>query len=321
MAQTQSNEKVKLASYNKNWPFFFNALADNLRKALGTNCVALHHIGSTSVPELSAKPKIDICLQVKHAKIALPQLESLGYVFNGEWNIPFKYGFTYRHDIKANLHMFDTEHPAIESNLLFRNYLREHAPARNSYAKLKYKLAESEDSHLKQNGFFKNYTLGKSIFIKNVLRQAGFKRDVIQFCSDNQEWQTAKKWREVYIFTPNNMEDPYTWTFNHKDHKHLIFYKGVDIIGYAHVQLWHGQRAILHNIVIDLPYRGKNHGQQFVALIEDWLKFKGYKIIHTKISNQEALRFYQYLHYQRMPYEYPDGFESSSNDVTLGKLL
>ena len=107
---------------------------------------------------------------------------------------------------------------------------------------------------------------------------------------------------------------------DHKDHKHLILYKGVDIVGYAHVQLWPENRAVLRIIVIDEKEQGKGYGKEFISLIEKWLKLEGYKSIHTE-SSPSALKFYQAINYIEMPFNDPDGYESGPDDIAMGKPL
>jgi hypothetical protein len=74
-------------------------------------------------------------------------------------------------------------------------------------------------------------------------------------CIKDIEWDFAKKLRNKYFFDPLAIKDPYTWTFNHKDHIHFILYQDEVMIGYAHIQLWPNHRAALRIIVIDESYR------------------------------------------------------------------
>ena len=51
---------IEIVPYNPEWPALFKKEAALLREALGENALAIHHVGSTAVPGLCAKPKIDI---------------------------------------------------------------------------------------------------------------------------------------------------------------------------------------------------------------------------------------------------------------------
>jgi GrpB-like predicted nucleotidyltransferase (UPF0157 family) len=55
---------IAVVDADPSWPAQFEVLADRIRKALGDRVLALEHVGSTSVPELPAKPIIDIDLTV-----------------------------------------------------------------------------------------------------------------------------------------------------------------------------------------------------------------------------------------------------------------
>ena len=145
----------------------FEAEAIKIKEALGQNCVAVHHIGSTSVPGLAAKPKIDITMVIKpftplewSVNAMTNILESLGYTYKGEWNVPFKYGFTKRGDINVNLHVHEEGHPEIEVLLLFRDYLRKNDKERDEYAALKDEILKDPLSSTKT---YKTYAISKKV--------------------------------------------------------------------------------------------------------------------------------------------------------------
>lgn len=125
-------------------------------------------------------------------------------------------------------------------------------------------------------------------------------------CAHLAEWDVAKKLRQKYFFDPLSIADPYTWTFNHKEHAHLIFYQGVEMIGYAHIQFWPDQRAALRIFVIDEPYRQHGLGSQFLQLCEKWLKKQGIQSLHDE-ARPDAVKFYRKNGYTEMPFEDPSG--------------
>lgn len=320
-AITMSTVKhIDVVPYNPAWPHLFKAEAQLIQHALETNCVAIHHVGSTAVPGLAAKPKIDILAVVKDPHLSIHPLEKAGYAYKGEWNIPFKYGFTKRGSLNVNLHLYKEGHPEIDLNLLFRDYLRQHPEACAEYAQLKENLLKDETSFEKNNSLFAGYTLGKEAFIRHILKQAGFHRNRFVKCTHDAEWEAARRLRNENFFDKVPLADPYTWTFNHPNHGHFIFYDGVDIVGYAHIQLWPHSRAALRIIVIDEPHRHRGFGRHFLSLIEKWLKHQGYQSLHTE-SSPEALPFYQKQGYVGMPFEDPDNHESDPRDTPLGKGL
>ena len=319
-APSQTN-KVEVVPYDLNWPNIFEAEAALIKKALADNCIAIHHVGSTSVPGLAAKPKIDIIAVVQNLFFDKSQLEAVGYKYRGGFNIPLRKCFTIRNaERNINLHVFEENDPEIELNILFRDHLRGNPSARDEYALLKCKLIAEDLNHEKNDSIYRGYTLGKHDFIQNILKKSGFNKYRFVLCTHHSEWAAAKHFRNTYFFGPHGIEDPYTWTFKHEKHAHLVLYQGTEIIGYAHIQFWPDQRAAIRIIAIDENKRNQDSGSKFLALIEKWLKSFGVKSIHAE-SRQSSLRFYLKNGYTNMPFDDPENHESDPNDVPVGKLL
>jgi GrpB-like predicted nucleotidyltransferase (UPF0157 family) len=312
-------KQIEVTPYNPEWPALFNIEAQNIRDILGDNCVTIHHIGSTSVSGLTAKPVIDIIMAIKNSEKAITSLESIGYQYKGEYNIPMRLYFNKKlPDI--NLHVYEENHPEIELNLMFRDYLRNHPEAKDEYALLKDDLLKKETSYEKNNSVFTGYNLGKDTFIRKILKQAGFNRIRFMHCTHYAEIDAAKLFRQKYFFDKVPIADPYLWTFDHKDHVHFILYKGTDIIGYAHIQLWPEKRAALRIIVIDEIDRNHGFGGEFLNLIEKWLKHQKIKTLHIE-SSPEAYKFYCNHDYIKMPFNDPDHYESCSDAIEIGKIM
>lgn len=313
-------KQIIVTSYNPDWPKIFVKEAYKINEVLGANCLAVHHVGSTSVPGLSAKPIIDMIGVIKNPKNTIQPLENLGFTYKGEYNIPFRYYFNRNDGVAANLHVYEEDHPEIELNLLFRDYLRNHQDAREEYAALKESLLNEKASYEKNNSPFTGYNLGKDAFIRKILKAANFQRMRIMKCTHYAEWEAAKRLRQRYFFEPLSIADPYTWTFDHKEHAHLIFYQGVEPIGYAHIQFWPHHRAALRIIVIDAPYRRHGLGSQFLQLCEKWLKKQGIHSLHDE-ARPDAVAFYRKNGYTEMPFEDPTGEPPSPHDIAMGKRL
>lgn len=314
------SKEIQVVPYDPNWPHIFEKEAAGIQQALGGNCLAIHHVGSTSVPGLAAKPKIDIIAVVQAPLLARDQLEKIGIQYGGEYNIPLHYGFSKRGDIDLNLHVYEEFHPEIELTLCFRDYLRNHTNKRDDYARIKEELIQDESSFTKENSLFTNYTLRKGDFIREVLREAGFNRIRMLKCNDNTEWAAAKHFRDTYFFGPHGIDDPYTWTFNHEEHAHLVLYQGTEIVAYAHIQFWPDKRAAIRIIATDENKRNQSFGSRFLTLIAKWLKSLGIKSIHAE-SRQSSLRFYLKNGYTGMPFNDPENHESDPNDVPVGKIF
>lgn len=307
-------KKIVVTPYNSEWPKIFEEEAFKIQEALGEHCVALHHAGSTSVPGLLAKPVIDIIAAVKGSEGIIPALENIGFKYKGEYNIPMRMYFN-KHDV--NLHLYEEGHPEIELNLLFRDYLRTHPEARDEYGLLKEALLKEQSSYKKNNSSFTGYNHGKDAFIRKTLQLAGYSRLRMLKCAHPAEWDAVKNLRLRYFF---GSKDPYTWTFDHSEHAHLILVRGMEIAGYAHIQFWPDHRAALRIIVIDENFRNHGFGSQFLGFIEKWLKKQGIKSLHDE-SRPDAVKFYQNNGYIEMPFNDPSNAPPSPHDIALGKYL
>jgi GNAT superfamily N-acetyltransferase len=192
--------------------------------------------------------------------------------------------------------------------------MREHRDDREQYAKLKQDLALRYPNDIYQ------YVFGKDAFVKNIHSKTGFNGFRVVKALTPREWAAAKYFRDTYFFGPYGIDDPYTWTFDHCEHAHLILYQGTEIIGYAHIQFWSDKRAAIRIIAVDKSKRSKNAGSTFLVLIEKWLKSLGVKSIHAE-SRQSSVRFYLKNGYIDMPFDDPEGHESDPNNVPVGKVL
>jgi GrpB-like predicted nucleotidyltransferase (UPF0157 family) len=77
-----SSSRILLAGYNPHWPELFEREADRVRAVLGSRALRIEHTGSTSVPNLAAKPIIDMLLVVADSAdegAYVPALEAAGY--------------------------------------------------------------------------------------------------------------------------------------------------------------------------------------------------------------------------------------------------
>lgn len=310
---------ITIVPYNPEWPQMFAEEAAKIKEILGSHCLRIEHIGSTAVPGLAGKEDLDILCVVDHLQSSLP-LQSIGYTFKGEL-FPLRYFFSKNTpQSKVNLHVAEDDHGSIALHLCFRDYLRTHEDARLAYEALKRQIIKDPTSFERGKTGLPKYTFKKNFFIKSILEKARFEGITMNFCMHEKEWEAARTFRQKYFFDKIPIADPYTWTFDHQDHVHLVLYKGARIVGYVHLQLWQDQRAALRIIVIDEPFRHQGLGEQFLALCERWLKQQSFKVVHTQAS-PAAYPFYLKYGYTKMPFNDPDGYESDPRDIDLGKLL
>lgn len=147
----------KPVPYNSQWPNHFRVEANQLQKIFGNTLLSLHHVGSTAIPGLMAKPIIDMVGELENiaqAEAFSKQMEKLNYVFKGEFGIPDRAFFTRTTEIAVHLHLFPKDHFQIKKHLLFRDYLIENSEALNAYADKKKELLLlfPNDRNLYQNG-------------------------------------------------------------------------------------------------------------------------------------------------------------------------
>ena len=106
------NEKIKiveLSKYNPEWPVIFTNTATEIKSILQENCLQVHHIGSTAIPNIYAKPIVDVLSIVKDINLVDSlnhKFEALGYVCMGEYGIPGR-RFYWKSKIKRthNIHL------------------------------------------------------------------------------------------------------------------------------------------------------------------------------------------------------------------------
>ncbi|HET7579509.1 MAG TPA: GrpB family protein [Bacillales bacterium] len=163
-------KKVEVVPYRPEWPGMFREEAEKIYAVFGNEPIHLHHIGSTSVPDLPAKPIIDLLGEVKMIENVdrfNQQLEGLGYEAMGEFGIPGRRYFRKGGDTRTHhLHIFAEGTSEVRRHLAFRDYLRHSPEKRKAYGRLKMKLAEQYPHNIEK------YMDGKDPWIKEIEKEA-----------------------------------------------------------------------------------------------------------------------------------------------------
>lgn len=160
---------IQIDDYNPEWPALFEREAARIRAALGDRVVLLEHVGSTSVPGLAAKPRIDILLVVPNSADEpsyVPPLEAAGYVLRirePDWH---EHRVFKGPDTDINLHVFSPGSSEIERMLLFRDWLRSNPSDRRLYENTKRELARREWKYVQ------NYADAKTEVVEEILVRA-----------------------------------------------------------------------------------------------------------------------------------------------------
>lgn len=138
--------KVEVKSFSERWSLDFEEEATVLQAIFGEKMIEIHHIGSTSVHSLSAKPIIDIMPVVKDISQVDRydgKMAGIGYEAKGENGIAGRRYFQKGGDERTHhVHIYEDGSQEIYRHLAFRNFLRAHSEKAKAYGNLKEKLAQ-----------------------------------------------------------------------------------------------------------------------------------------------------------------------------------
>lgn len=164
------NDCIVLADYDPDWPQQFEKVAAEIDEVLSDDVVLLEHVGSTSVPGLSAKPIIDMLLVVRDSsdeESYVPVLQTAGFVLRirePEW---YEHRLLTLIEPATNLHVFTIGSAEIGRMLGFRDHLRSNDSDRDLYQRTKRDLAT------RTWRFVQDYADAKSEVVEEVIERAG----------------------------------------------------------------------------------------------------------------------------------------------------
>ncbi|GGB54163.1 hypothetical protein GCM10011316_27750 [Roseibium aquae] len=165
-------ETVELTEYSREWAQQFEEEAVRVAGVLGGNLTSLHHIGSTAVPGLLAKPIIDLLAEVvslEACDAATAGMQLLGYEAMGTFGIAerrYFRKFNAERRRTHHLHVFVAGSDHAIRHLAFRDYLIAHPEKAAEYVALKRKLSRID------GGDWDSYVSGKDRFVQNMERLA-----------------------------------------------------------------------------------------------------------------------------------------------------
>jgi GrpB-like predicted nucleotidyltransferase (UPF0157 family) len=162
---------IEVVPHNPRWAELFRAEVEQLTAIFGDEVVAAHHVGSTAIPGIVAKPIIDVLLEVRDIdKIDAFNREMVaqGYIPKGSFGISGRRFFIKGSETHRthHLHVFEQGHPAVGRHLAFRDYLRTHPDEARAYDELKRQLARRFPHNIDA------YMAGKDDLIKAIIRRA-----------------------------------------------------------------------------------------------------------------------------------------------------
>jgi GrpB-like predicted nucleotidyltransferase (UPF0157 family) len=171
-------DEVSLTGYDPRWPRLFEVERDHLRACLPADLLGrIEHFGSTAVPNLAAKPVVDLLIEVRDLREArrriVPVLEEQGYDYfwrsaRDDGSDPHYCWLIKRDGAGRRTHHLHMVEPHFEhwDRLLFRDWLITHPETAAEYAALKRRLAEEHP------GDRIAYTRGKTAFVLEVTDRA-----------------------------------------------------------------------------------------------------------------------------------------------------
>ncbi|MEB3281677.1 MAG: GrpB family protein [Lyngbya sp.] len=165
-------KKVEVVPPNPNWEIDFQKESQQIANIFGENAIAIHHIGSTSIPGIYAKPVIDLLVEVKEiTKVdeKNAEMESFGYTIMGEFGIVGRRYFRKDNSVGIrthHVHVFEVGSTEVKRHLAFRDYLIAHPEDAQKYSVLKQELAAKYPHDIEA------YMDGKDSFIKEMEKKA-----------------------------------------------------------------------------------------------------------------------------------------------------
>jgi len=164
---------IIISEYRDYWTNYYREEEDTLKRILGESIISINHIGSTAVPNLPAKPTIDILIEIKDntdIQAIITDMELNNYIYSYQPQKPaphmmFMKGYN-SHGFEEKVFHIHIRYKGDWDEIYFRDYLINHPESSGEYAKLKIRLSK----------LYKHdrdaYTLAKTDFIKEVTEKA-----------------------------------------------------------------------------------------------------------------------------------------------------
>jgi len=163
--------RIEVVKHDPKWAHMYEDEAQKILGVLGESAVAIHHMGSTSIPGVQAKPIIDILVEVdklENIEKFDQELEGLDYLAMGEYGITGRRFYVKPSGTERThqIHAFQVGHIEIVRLLDLRDYLRKHPMEAEAYGRLKADLAKKFEEDID------SYVQGKGEFIQDIYRKA-----------------------------------------------------------------------------------------------------------------------------------------------------
>ncbi len=158
--------EINVEPYNKKWKVKFKNEKSKLEKIFNDILVKIYHIGSTAIPNIKAKPVIDIMVVVEDIDKVdnyNDRIKSLGYEPKGEFGIKNRRFFQKGGNNRTHhIHIFQQGDKEIKRHINFRDYIKSHPKEAQKYSQLKEILADKYSQDINK------YNKGKNDFIAEI---------------------------------------------------------------------------------------------------------------------------------------------------------
>lgn len=164
-------KRIEIVPYDVTWQSLYDEEVSRLQMELADEIVTSYHIGSTAIPNMPAKPVIDILLVCKNLDAIDAMAEKiydLGYAMLSRHTTPHRSFFSkiITDDIMYHLHLREVGDPQIQRHINFIQYLSTHPDDAKAYANLKMQLAKQHEYERYK------YTAGKEKLIQHICAKA-----------------------------------------------------------------------------------------------------------------------------------------------------
>jgi GrpB-like predicted nucleotidyltransferase (UPF0157 family) len=165
-------KNIDVVPYNDAWPQWFDSICAVAWPAVSDVATRIDHVGSTSVPGLSAKPVIDldvVCASSDDVPLVIDRLDALAYRWKGDLGVEGREAFSSaaHHDLPAHhLYVVVDGSRAHLNHTLLRDLLRRDPAEREAYGNLKVANAQVANSDMDV------YVAAKAAYVARVLTRA-----------------------------------------------------------------------------------------------------------------------------------------------------
>lgn len=170
MSQNNQVRIIQVVPYNPEWHEEYLKEVEKVCSMLNTEIIDVHHIGSTAIPQIYAKPIIDILVEVRDINNIdkyNEDMKKLEYIAKGEYGIVGRRFFLKGlYNRTHHIHIFQTGNVEIKRHLEFRDYMIAHSEEAKNYGELKKALA------IKSMYDIEGYCYGKDNYIKDIDKKA-----------------------------------------------------------------------------------------------------------------------------------------------------